>query len=993
MYRLLNSNSSTALLARWSLLNIPIALLILLGAVSIFGWKKNYPGLIQLIPTAQSGISFNTSIAFLLLGCGLSAALYRKNLIAFICGILMTALSLVTLAEHLSLIQLEINKWFHSRPLSAEVKAIVMAPNTALCFFLSSWLLLLELGSESFWKKNLDLLRFLYWLIGSIVVCIALIALIGHFTGISTAYDWGKLTGMALQTALGFIVSGSLCILIAWLATPTADHRRVSITCSIVLIFSLGFSLFNYQWVHFNKLKKHYLTWQESTKLLAEFTQDQINKWFTFSESSQWQLLINNSNPAEIDSLVKNIIYDSKISDNQNLTGLYHVSRTPPFSVNRLSGFNNSNSVNSLPNFNWQPDDFNHLWWFLNEKSLWIGHSLNNSDMVLFEFDLQNKLQYWLNHITGLTKTATILIKENLSIPVSEKNKLLSYANTSENISHEFTIQNKNYQISVTPNPYLFNALDTTAIQILLATLTLGILITILVYKSLKLSLLRELTISIQNASPSGLIGVDHKGLIVFANPAAESMFGYSRHELIGNKIESLVPENLRLEHKNRREIFHQAHTTQSIGRSGLSGLTKQGQEIPIDVAINYANTEHGMLAIASIIDMRIHKSLENELRSQHDKLEKLINSVGDGIVGMDAKGHVTFINSAALDMLGYTIDQMQQYPLLQRLQTNSHDLKQSLPIACPIFNKFSQGKPFTLQEATFWDVNDRPHFVEYICTPLYTENNLSGTAMIFRDISRRKAVEALMLEHTQKLETINQELEEFSYVASHDLREPLRTIKNYASLLVEDIQENNQAEIEKDIHYIHLATDSMSRLIEGLLLLSKAGRMTYQHIDVDLNICLKNVITNLDQFIRENEAVIDCPDPLPNVMGDPVHITRVLQNLIHNGIKFHKPNVKPYIRIVATANEENTDTTLQKWRIYVIDNGIGIDSKHHHHIFDAFKRLHTQKEYQGTGIGLAVVRRIIERHQGKVGIESPTDGGSCFYFDLEASLEGAQDE
>jgi signal transduction histidine kinase len=251
-------------------------------------------------------------------------------------------------------------------------------------------------------------------------------------------------------------------------------------------------------------------------------------------------------------------------------------------------------------------------------------------------------------------------------------------------------------------------------------------------------------------------------------------------------------------------------------------------------------------------------------------------------------------------------------------------------------------------------------------------QNSLVSRDTLQQEVNvRREAEKQLQLTMTQ-LTRSNQELEQFAYVASHDLQEPLRMVSSYVQLLSERYTNQLDDKARKFINYAVDGAVRMQTLIQDLLSLSRVTTKGRAFEMVDCNMLLRQALGYLQVSIADRGAEITS-DPLPRVYGDAMQITLVLQNLIGNAIKFCA-NVPPRIHISA---EESVDT----WRITVQDNGIGIDAKYGDKIFVIFQRLHTREEYPGTGIGLALCKRIVERHGGEIGFQSSTDKGTAFFF------------
>jgi PAS domain S-box-containing protein len=246
--------------------------------------------------------------------------------------------------------------------------------------------------------------------------------------------------------------------------------------------------------------------------------------------------------------------------------------------------------------------------------------------------------------------------------------------------------------------------------------------------------------------------------------------------------------------------------------------------------------------------------------------------------------------------------------------------------------------------------------------------------AIVFNDITERKKAEEILKLKLEELSRSNAELEQFAYVSSHDLQEPLRMISSYLQLL----QRRYQGKIdEKADKYIYFAVDGAARmqvLINDLLEFSRVTTKAKEPEPTDCEFLLNQVLLNLELFIKENKATMS-HDSLPEVMADNTQLAQVFQNLIANGIKFHSEEA-PKIHISA-------EKKANEWVFSVKDNGIGIDPQYSEKIFEVFKRLHRKEEYPGTGIGLAICKKIVERHRGYIWVESELGKGSTFYFTL----------
>ena len=276
---------------------------------------------------------------------------------------------------------------------------------------------------------------------------------------------------------------------------------------------------------------------------------------------------------------------------------------------------------------------------------------------------------------------------------------------------------------------------------------------------------------------------------------------------------------------------------------------------------------------------------------------------------------------------------------------------------------------------------------------------NLAAFYLVYRAIRQetieRKRAEALLTQLNQELEDrvqertlklkqandnlcrSNQELEQFAYVASHDLQEPLRAVNSYAQLFTRKYQGHIDAKADKYLNYIMEGATRMQQLINDLLEFSRVGTRGKELSPTDCEVVLSKVLANLKVAIAESNAVVT-HDPLPTVLGDGTQLIQLLQNLISNAIKFRREE-PPQVHIKAVQSPK-------EWVFEVRDNGIGMESEYFERIFTIFQRLHSKSEYPGTGIGLAVCKKILERHGGRIWVESQLGEGTTFYFTIPLS-------
>jgi light-regulated signal transduction histidine kinase (bacteriophytochrome) len=265
---------------------------------------------------------------------------------------------------------------------------------------------------------------------------------------------------------------------------------------------------------------------------------------------------------------------------------------------------------------------------------------------------------------------------------------------------------------------------------------------------------------------------------------------------------------------------------------------------------------------------------------------------------------------------------------------------------------------------------------------PVYDENGkFRGYRGVGSDVTERKLAEAELrrahdelAKKAEELERSNAELEQFAYVASHDLQEPLRMVSSYTQLLAKRYKDQLPAEAQEFMHFTVDGAARMKQLIEDLLAYSRVGTKGKELVPVSLEAPLKRALTNLRTAIEESGATVSA-DALPTVEADEVQLAQVFQNLIGNALKF-RGKAAPRIHVGAAEQ-------AGEWQISIADNGIGIEPQYFERIFMLFQRLHAMGEYPGTGIGLAICKKVAERHGGRIWVSSTPGAGSTFHFTL----------
>jgi PAS domain S-box-containing protein len=360
--------------------------------------------------------------------------------------------------------------------------------------------------------------------------------------------------------------------------------------------------------------------------------------------------------------------------------------------------------------------------------------------------------------------------------------------------------------------------------------------------------------------------------------------------------------------------------------------------------------------------------SQRKQAEEDRQRTNLALSNAVEGISYLDPQGHYQMVNQAYASMVGYQPAQLIGKPWVQTVHPEDLDrmiaayeyMLNTGKVEVEARGVRQDGSIFYKQLNMISDYDREQKFIGHHC--------------FMKDISSRKFAEAELERQQQDLARSNEELQQFAYVASHDLQEPLRMITSYLELLERRYQGQLDERANTFIAYAVDGAMRMQALIQDLLSYSRVGTRGKTLKLVDSEAIVQNALTNLRVAIAESGAAITC-DRLPQVPGDPIQLTQVFQNLIGNAIKFRR-NEPPQIQV-------GIQKTNSDWLFSVQDNGIGIDAKYIDRIFIIFQRLHSRTDYSGTGIGLAVCKKIVERHGGKIWVDSQPGQGSTFYFTI----------
>ena len=474
------------------------------------------------------------------------------------------------------------------------------------------------------------------------------------------------------------------------------------------------------------------------------------------------------------------------------------------------------------------------------------------------------------------------------------------------------------------------------------------------------------------NLSNDAVITKDLKGIITSWNKGAEEFFGYSADEIIGQPILRLIPPDRVTEEE---QISSQIKQDQLVGHFETMRLKKDGTLIDVSITVSPVKDKNGTIIGASKITRDI---------SEHQQAEKqfqlAIESAPNAIVMVNKEGKIVLVNSRTENYFGYirtelvgnNVDVLVPEPF-----RNGHTNYRTSFYKEPALRAMGVGRElYGLRK----DGSEFP--VEIGLAPIETPEETFVMATVV-DITARRHAETELQHTMSELQRSNTELEQFAYVASHDLQEPLRMVSSYLQLIERRYKGKLNSDADEFINFAVDGARRMQGLIEDLLAFSRVGTQGRPFEPVDANTALDRALKNLDLMIGESSATITRTE-LPTLNADPVQLIQLFQNLIGNGIKFCRPGEPPHIEISVVQNGS-------EWEFNVRDNGIGIDPQFAERIFVIFQRLHSRGKYPGTGIGLAICKKIVERHGGYIWVDSQPNTGASFYFTFPMLETGGQ--
>jgi len=457
---------------------------------------------------------------------------------------------------------------------------------------------------------------------------------------------------------------------------------------------------------------------------------------------------------------------------------------------------------------------------------------------------------------------------------------------------------------------------------------------------------------------------IDPKGVVLSWNHGAERLKGYSAEEIVGQNFARFYTEEEQAEGKPRRALAIAAETGRFQGEGWR--VRKDGSLFLANAVMRPIRDASGALRGFSKVTRDLTESREMEARFQ-----LLLESAPNAIVIANRAGNIDYVNAEAERLFGYQRAEIAGQPVSALMPARFREEKNTF--LEKILGDSRAPAPSSPQECYGLRKDGGEFPMEWNARPLKTKE---GGVVLFaiQDLTERKRAADLLAQNMLALQISNEALEQFAHIASHDLQEPLRMVASYLQLLSRRYKGRLDGDADEFIDFAVDGTYRMKRLIEDLLKYSRVGRSAPWTKPLRSEDALREALGNLRGAIEATGAVVTWDD-LPVLMAEEVQLVQLFQNLVGNAIKY-RGSRKPEIHISAKPSDAG-------WIFSVSDNGIGIEPQYFERIFSIFQRLHGSQEYEGTGIGLAICKRILQHQGGRIWLESEAGKGSTFYFEL----------
>ena len=498
------------------------------------------------------------------------------------------------------------------------------------------------------------------------------------------------------------------------------------------------------------------------------------------------------------------------------------------------------------------------------------------------------------------------------------------------------------------------------------------------------------------------IIASDATRRVTAWNHAAEKMFGWPADEVLGRPVTELFGVSTEL--LARLEVMFQSILVGGSYQAELTLPTRSGQMVIIELKANALHDPHSGQhtgCVSSSRDISLRRQMETQLKNNEQRLRAVLEHMPVGVWLLNSAGDIIMDNQAGQQIWqGARASCQKTFGEYRARRLGSGTWLQ--PEEWPDYRAVTKGET-SLNELLEIECFDGTHkIIRNSSVPFWDTGKLLGVVVVNEDVTDLRQAQEALKHYTHELERSNRDLQDFAFMASHDLQEPLRKVKSFGDLLWRRNGSRLDAESQDHLERMQQASARMQRMIEDLLAYSRVATCGTPFNRVALGPLVVEAVADLEVLVERTGGQVIVAQPMPEVQADPGQIRLLFQNLIGNALKFHRPGLPPEVRVDVRPGGTNGDSNdhgnglsdgrnngvPNRVEIVVRDNGIGFDMEYAERIFKPFQRLHGRLEYEGNGIGLAICRRIIERHQGSISVISTPNEGSEFVVSLPVGQE-----
>lgn len=982
------------------------AIPLFIGTLAIIGWHTHNISLAQLY-TSLTPMHYNTALCFTLAAAAILALKWKYETAALFLGILLSVISGLTLIQYIFNISLGLDHLFIDPYIATEASHPDRMPsNIALCFLLFGCAL-----ASLRTPFKLQILR----ISGTSILILAVIGLLSYLIGLETSHGWISLAGMTAQTIFCFIILG--LGLIAFSLTGTTVRWRETTAFWLAGLSSLAtMILFFSVWQQF-KLQE--------TRLLETVIQDKM------------EIILKGIQKGKNNSVIAI----------KRMTQRWEVRGGTPEKEWRTDARNYINDFPELTTLEWADKSYHIRWieplagnekaLAGNEKALGLNIAFNDERRKILEnaskkgtititppLDLVQGYRAIIAYIPvyinkdfdgfliGIYNTELFLgnilsdqLKSYLHIRVRDDKGSL-FQSTEDTVfdnpmavHKDISVFNRTWSISLSPREKLIKEHQSGIPKlILLGGLLVSLLAGIAVYtailsnqrskqlarKSEALEDSEEQYRNVVESAIDGLVTIDKFGAIEAINSACEQMFDYREEDLLGLNIRLLFPDLfLREDSVYLRDHGEAGQSKILFDTKETQARCRDGSLISVELSVTEMKISSGRKFNITIRDISERREAERKIRDISKRMELILDNAGEGIYGLDLKGHTTFCNKAAIEMLGYTLEEMISKSQHELIHHHYPDGKEYPKSECNIYQAFKNGKVHTEDQEVFWKKDGTPIPVEYTSRPIFDERgNTIGAVVVFRDITERKRIEKELVDAKEKAESATLQKSEFLANMSHEIRTPMNGIIGMTGLMLET---NLTARQQNYATTTMQSAEALLNLINDILDFSKieAGKLDLELVPFDMLSLTEDI---LDVMAMQNQGkdtqllLRYKPGTARFVTGDPSRVRQILINLLSNAIKFTEKG-----HVLLSVSSEIADNEEVTFHIQVEDTGIGIPKDKLDHIFNKFDQADqsTTRKFGGTGLGLSISKQLVQMMKGSITVDSIESQGSVFSFSI----------